>query len=197
MLRSEQCHHIHQDGSQPAALVFPVKSSSVVSFVYLSCLKKVLFFFLIVYHIEQGAQTQIHIGPKVMGQPLIFIGKSWARYYSETFHIDPNKLTNVNPGEGTDAQTTALAALAKQLQRLVSSGARSNPSPLQPAAPSASPLLVPDTPEPDVVTPERYSEHPETCGPFIMNCTLLFALQSHTFSTAFFFHRLCVVVGNC
>lgn len=32
-------------------------------------------------------------------------------------------------------------------------------------------------------TPECYNGDPETCRPFLTNCSLLFALQTHTFAT--------------
>ncbi|KAG7520683.1 hypothetical protein JOB18_034368 [Solea senegalensis] len=38
-------------------------------------------------------------------------------------------------------------------------------------------------PEPRVGTPERYEGDRETCGPFLTNCSLLFALQPCTFAT--------------
>ncbi len=36
---------------------------------------------------------------------------------------------------------------------------------------------------PPPLTPERYAGDPESCGPFLTNCSILFALQPRTFAT--------------
>lgn len=85
--------------------------------------------------------------------------------------------------QATDAQTKALAALADQLQRLELPGPPPAPSSPHAAAFTIAPLLAPDTPEPRVGKPKSCGGEPEICGPFNMNCTLIFALQPRTFTT--------------
>eukprot|EP00064_Thunnus_orientalis_P017628 superscaffoldBa00003800_g17712 len=90
------------------------------------------------------------------------------------------------------AHEQALTMLAGQLQQLTAqltqapqaSGAASPPAP--PAtAPALAPAPLPpmDAPEPQVGIPERYEGDRETCGPFLTNSSLLFALQPRTFAT--------------
>ena len=90
------------------------------------------------------------------------------------------------------AHGQALTVLAGQLQQLSvlltqapqASGAASPPAPPATApAPVPAPLPPMDAPEPRVGIPERYEGDRETCGPFLTNCSLLFALQPRTFAT--------------
>ena len=92
----------------------------------------------------------------------------------------------------SDAQREAesnrhtLAALASQLQQitaLLTQPAASTSPPAPVSVPVPAPLLPADAPEPRVGTPERYDGDPETCGPFITNCSLLFSLQPRTFAS--------------
>lgn len=94
--------------------------------------------------------------------------------------------------QAAETHGRALAALAGQMQQLaarfsqLSTSAVSVPSSGEPAsAPAHVPAssLPRDAPEPRVGTPERYDGDRETCGPFLTNCSLLFALQPRTFAT--------------
>uniref|UniRef100_A0A8D3E617 Retrotransposon-derived protein PEG10 n=1 Tax=Scophthalmus maximus TaxID=52904 RepID=A0A8D3E617_SCOMX len=59
------------------------------------------------------------------------------------------------------------------------------PTPAAAPAPVPAPVPAPprEHPEVRVGTPERYDGDPNTCGAFLMNCTLLFHLQPHTFAS--------------
>eukprot|EP00064_Thunnus_orientalis_P011665 superscaffoldBa00001704_g11696 len=90
------------------------------------------------------------------------------------------------------AHEQVLTMLAGQLQQLSAlltqapqaAGAASPPAPPATAsAPAPAPLPPMDAPEPRVGIPEHYEGDQETCGPFLTNCSLLFALQPHTFTT--------------
>lgn len=75
----------------------------------------------------------------------------------------------------------APATLAAQLQQLSARLDLSTPPPAPaPAPPPATPA---DGPEPRVGSLERFAGDPRTCGAFITNCSLLFSLQSCTFTT--------------
>lgn len=78
----------------------------------------------------------------------------------------------------------SLTALVQQLSTAIAQ--LITPVSLAPAASSPPPVIaVSPGPglEPHVGTPERYRGDPEGCNPFITNCSILFALQPHTFAT--------------
>uniref|UniRef100_A0AAQ4Q1R1 Retrotransposon gag domain-containing protein n=1 Tax=Gasterosteus aculeatus aculeatus TaxID=481459 RepID=A0AAQ4Q1R1_GASAC len=83
----------------------------------------------------------------------------------------------------TQEQTlTALVAQIQQLTLRISQTESQSP----PAAPPAA--VSPPTPpgpafEPRIGAPERYGGDPESCSPFLTNCSILFALQPHTFAS--------------
>lgn len=81
------------------------------------------------------------------------------------------------------SNAAALTALTNQLQQLTPILAQIT-TPAS-ASPAPAPVLLPstDAPEPRVGTPERYDGDPETCGPFLTNCSLLFSLQPRTFAS--------------
>lgn len=88
---------------------------------------------------------------------------------------------------GANEQT--IAALSAQFQQLAATVSQLitavAPTPVNPV-PSPSPLDLAQTApisEPRVGTPERYGGDPEGCNPFLTNCSILFALQPHTFSS--------------
>ena len=76
-------------------------------------------------------------------------------------------------------QLQQLTATVQQLAAVVAAPA---PLPMPPAPASASSPMG-FTPEPRVGTPERYAGEPEGCSPFLTNCSILFALQPHTFAS--------------
>lgn len=77
--------------------------------------------------------------------------------------------------------TAHVQQLATALGQLATS---SQPAPAAPAPPaSPAPAAPGSTQEPRVGVPERYGGEPEGCSPFITNCSILFALQPHTFAT--------------
>uniref|UniRef100_A0A8C5DBT5 CCHC-type domain-containing protein n=1 Tax=Gouania willdenowi TaxID=441366 RepID=A0A8C5DBT5_GOUWI len=84
------------------------------------------------------------------------------------------------------ANDQTIATLSVQIQQLavtvtqLVTAVGPNPAPAPPPADLAPPLPVS---EPRVGTPERYGGDPEGCNPFLTNCSILFALQPHTFST--------------
>lgn len=95
--------------------------------------------------------------------------------------------SEVRQSVATNDQT--IATLSVQIQQLASTvsqlvtavtPAPVNPTPPQPPVEVASSVPVS---EPRVGTPERYGGEPEGCNPFLTNCSILFALQPHTFST--------------
>ncbi len=88
--------------------------------------------------------------------------------------------------QAAEANGQALAALAEQMQQLSSLLSRQAAHPPAAASPALAPPPLPlpaDSPEPRVGTPERYDGDPETCGPFLTNCSLLFSLQPRTFAS--------------
>ena len=83
------------------------------------------------------------------------------------------------------SQQQELAALTAQFQQLTA--ALSQMAALAPSAvPSSAtpPPVIPESiSEPRVGAPERYAGDPENCNPFLTNCSILFALQPHTFAS--------------
>lgn len=82
------------------------------------------------------------------------------------------------------SQEQVLAALAAQIQQLSTTLSQLT----APAAHTAPPAIPPPAilgpvSEPRVGAPERYSGDPESCNPFLTNCSILFALQPHTFAS--------------
>jgi len=72
----------------------------------------------------------------------------------------------------------ALNAMAAEIHRLTNAITPPVvPSPPAPVPPSPWPA-----PELQMGMPERYTGDPEGCNPFLMNCSILFALQPHTFA---------------
>ncbi|CAJ1081228.1 hypothetical protein LDENG_00284880 [Xyrichtys novacula] len=88
-------------------------------------------------------------------------------------------------GQSLAALAAQMQQLAAQLTQLPSSAGFASSSEASPSAPAPVPAssLPSDAPEPRVGTPERYDGDRETCGPFLTNCSLLFALQPRTFAT--------------
>lgn len=94
--------------------------------------------------------------------------------------------------QASETHGQALAALAGQVQQLAAClsqlalSAESAPASGD-SAPAPAPVTASSPPrdaaEPRVGTPERYDGDRETCGPFLTNCSLLFALQPRTFAT--------------
>ncbi|TKS65266.1 Retrotransposon-like protein 1 [Collichthys lucidus] len=82
-------------------------------------------------------------------------------------------------------QEQTLAALASQIQQLTAVLSQNMVQNLPATAPAA--VLQPTPPgpvsEPQIGAPERYAGNPEICNPFITNCSILFALQPHTFAS--------------
>uniref|UniRef100_A0A8C5GZJ6 CCHC-type domain-containing protein n=1 Tax=Gouania willdenowi TaxID=441366 RepID=A0A8C5GZJ6_GOUWI len=93
-------------------------------------------------------------------------------------------ISDVRQSAAANDQT--IATLSAQIQQLavtvtqLVTAVDPNPAPAPPSADLAPPLPVS---EPRVGTPERYGGDPEGCNPFLTNCSILFALQPHTFST--------------
>lgn len=86
--------------------------------------------------------------------------------------------------QAAETNAQALATLTAQVQRITA--LLMNSSPPAPEAPPLAPAPPPpphDSPEPRVGTPERYDGDPETCNPFLTNCSLLFSLQPRTFAS--------------
>lgn len=86
------------------------------------------------------------------------------------------------------ANELVIGSLAAQVQQLTTALARlaapATPAPAEPAQPApAVPASSAPPLEPWVGTPECYGGDPEGCNPFITNCSILFALQPHTFAT--------------
>ncbi|KAF7649549.1 hypothetical protein LDENG_00139490 [Lucifuga dentata] len=79
------------------------------------------------------------------------------------------------------AQEQAISSLAAQVQQLMQALSQT----LTPAPSPAATALAPSrmVSEPRVGTPEHYASEPEGFNPFLMNCSILFALQPLTFST--------------
>ncbi|XP_068186426.1 uncharacterized protein [Antennarius striatus] len=78
----------------------------------------------------------------------------------------------------------ALTSLAAQVQQMAASMAQHAASVPVPAPPAPTPVPASSsTSEPRVGAPERYDGDPEGCNPFLTNCSILFALQPHTFAT--------------
>ena len=82
-------------------------------------------------------------------------------------------------------QEQAFTSLASQVQQLAAAFAQAVPLPPEPVqpppAPSASAAAF--VSEPRVGVPERYAGDAEGCRPFLTNCSILFALQPHTFAS--------------
>ncbi|KAF7661785.1 hypothetical protein LDENG_00254450 [Lucifuga dentata] len=95
--------------------------------------------------------------------------------------IDATGTTSSRAWAVHEQAITALATLVQQL----------TPTPFPTSAPvqaaALSPVATPPglprmVSEPRVGTPERYAGEPEGCNPFLINCSILFALQPLTFS---------------
>ncbi|XP_077940507.1 uncharacterized protein LOC144384593 [Gasterosteus aculeatus] len=87
--------------------------------------------------------------------------------------------------QASAAQEQTLTALVAQIQQLTLRISQTE-SQSPPAAPLAA--VFPPTPpgpafEPRIGAPERYGGDPESCSPFLTNCSILFALQPHTFAS--------------
>ena len=86
-------------------------------------------------------------------------------------------------------QEQAFTSLASQVQQLTAAFAQAAtrpPEPVQPPpapAASASASASALASEPRVGVPERYAGDAEGCRPFLTNCSILFALQPHTFAS--------------
>ena len=96
--------------------------------------------------------------------------------------------TEAHHANSTHDQT--LTYLAAQLQQLtatvqqLAAAVVAAPAPLpMPPAPASAFSPMGFSPEPRVGTPERYAGEPEGCSPFLTNCSILFALQPHTFAS--------------
>ncbi|KAI3352330.1 hypothetical protein L3Q82_005296 [Scortum barcoo] len=87
--------------------------------------------------------------------------------------------------QATITQAAGLAALTSQVQQLMAAftAATAAASPPPPPAPAPAPAPPGPVPEPRVGSPERYAGDPGSCNPFIMNCSILYALQPQTFSS--------------
>lgn len=88
----------------------------------------------------------------------------------------------------TATRDQRLDNLADQVQQLTAAlvqlTAAATPAPVEPVPPPpAQPVATEPLSEPRVGTPERYGGEPEGCSPFVTNCSILFALQPHTFAT--------------
>lgn len=82
------------------------------------------------------------------------------------------------------AQDQILGLLAAQVQQLTASLAQVSTQPPPDLAPPAqAPASVSPVSEPRVGAPERYAGEPENSNPFLANCSILFALQPHTFAS--------------
>ena len=82
-------------------------------------------------------------------------------------------------------QQQALADLTAQVQQLSAALAQMVATASPAALPSAPPPPAIPGPvsEPRVGAPERFAGDPDSCSPFITNCSILFALQPHTFAS--------------
>ncbi len=90
----------------------------------------------------------------------------------------------VEARQSASALERALTSLATQVQQMAASMNQHAASASVPAPPA--PIPGPSTSttfEPRVGAPERYAGDPEGCSPFLTNCSILFALQPHTFAT--------------
>lgn len=99
-----------------------------------------------------------------------------AQLVSATSDVRQSAAANEQTIAALSAQIQQLAATVNQLVTAVTPA---------PAPPPPTVNLAPPAPvsEPRVGTPERYGGDPEGCNPFLTNCSILFALQPHTFST--------------
>jgi len=80
----------------------------------------------------------------------------------------------------------SMSAMAAEIQRLMNTLANMVTSltpPVVPPLPAPVPPFLGPAPKPQVGTLERYAGNPEGYNPFITNCSILFALQSHTFAS--------------
>jgi len=74
--------------------------------------------------------------------------------------------------------------LSAQVQQLTTTLAQSISLPGPPSHPPPPVQAHPGSIlEARVGVPERYARDPEGCNPFITNCSILFALQPHTFAS--------------
>lgn len=80
-----------------------------------------------------------------------------------------------------NALTTQVQQLTTTLAQLTTAD-QPAPAARAPPAPTGSDVPGPAL-EPRVGVPERYGGDPDGCGPFITNCSILFALQPQTFAT--------------
>ncbi len=88
----------------------------------------------------------------------------------------------VRQAAASQQQALNLTAQVQQLTAALSQMAAAAPS----AAPSSAtpPLAIPGPiSEPRVWAPQCYAGDPENCNPFLTNCSILFALQLHTFAS--------------
>lgn len=91
--------------------------------------------------------------------------------------------TAVEARQTAERNERAFATLAGQLQQLtfLLTPAASPPPPPAPALPQ---VIMSDSPELLIGTPESYEGDPETCGAYITNCSLLYSLQPGLSSNA-------------
>ena len=80
-------------------------------------------------------------------------------------------------------QEQAFTLLASQVQQLAAAFAQAVPLPPEPVQPLPVPAASASASEPRVGVPERYAGDAEGCRPFLTNCSILFALQPHTFAS--------------
>lgn len=86
--------------------------------------------------------------------------------------------------QSASALERALTSLAAQVQQMAVAMTPHAVPAAAPAPPAPTPGPPSSTaPEPRVGAPERYAGDPESCNPFLTNCSILFALQPHTFAT--------------
>ena len=80
-------------------------------------------------------------------------------------------------------QEQAFTSLASQVQQLAAAFSQAVPLPPEPVQPPPAPSASAFASEPRVGVPERYAGDAEGCRPFLTNCSILFALQPHTFAS--------------
>lgn len=86
--------------------------------------------------------------------------------------------------QSASALERALTLLANQVQQMATTLTQHAAPAASSAQPAPSSTPSPSSaPEPRVGAPERYAGDPEGCNPFLTNCSILFALQPHTFAT--------------
>lgn len=91
--------------------------------------------------------------------------------------------TAIQQEEAFKAMANQVQALTGRLSGLVSSVEGPGTAPAASPAPEPQPRTSYPPVEPQVGSPERYAGEPEGCRPFLTNCSILFSLQPHTFSS--------------